>query len=320
MPTLFAGMNKIGKYHTERLSITNLSDVGKLHTAVYGKQAPPDFFSVKYDTDFTGVRHTGFIAYNSEQLPIAFYAVIPCFIQSGNKTVLAAQSADTMAHPDYRHRGLFVELAMRTFDLCRTVGIAIIFGFPNQNSLPGFINKLGWEMTGKMDYFIIRTSPFSWQRILLKCSLSENLFTRYRQKQLNKYLLPQPGIANSVVADGFDGVYRDGHYLKYKTYTTTYAIKIGEAALWIKMDNELLIGDISLLPGDFDDVMYKLKKLAVKLGMKEIHFHASPGTTLHTLFAMRFKPMPSFPVILKRITEDVAIDRIKFTSADIDTF
>ncbi len=130
----------------------------------------------------------------------------------------------------------------------------------------------------------------------------------------------EQGIPNSVLNDGYAGVYRDNHYLKYKTYTETYTIKISNSALWIKISGVLLIGDISVIPADFDYVIAELKKLARNIGLKEIHFHASPGTTLYNLFAKSFKSIPSFPVIFKDLAGDTPIDKIKFTSADIDTF
>ncbi len=160
----------------ERLSDDNLADVEKLHAAVYGKMPAARFFSMKYNTGFTGVQHIGFIAYNNDQLPIAFYAVIPCFMRFDDKIVLAAQSADTMTHPQYRNKGLFVELALLTFQLCRKADIKLIFGFPNQNSLHGFINKLGWEMTERMDCFIIPAAMFSWSGLLRKFPVLKNWY------------------------------------------------------------------------------------------------------------------------------------------------
>src|ERR1700756_22199 len=109
-------------YRMQRLNIDNIAAVEQLHAAVYGARPARDFFTKKYDTAFTGVQHVGFIAYSDDGAPIAFYAVIPCFIRFNRKNILSAQSADTMTHPDYRFKGLFVDLARRTFDLCETLG------------------------------------------------------------------------------------------------------------------------------------------------------------------------------------------------------
>jgi hypothetical protein len=308
------------EYYIKRLDSNNLADVEKLHAAVYGKNPVPGFFAKKYDTSFTNVMYIGFVAYNNQHLPIGYYGVTPCFIKFADKIVLAAQSADTMTHPLHRFKGLFVELSTMTFQLCQQAGIKLLFGFPNQNSLPGAINKLGWQMTERMDCFIIPAGRFNLIRLLKKISFFNNWFTNYKQNQLNKYLLPQHSLNNSVLKDGFAGVYRDNYYLKYKAYTDTHVIKIAGATVWIKLNHELLIGDIIVESNDFDAMINQLKKLTRKLGIKEIHFHTSPGTTLHRLFSSRFKATPSFPVLFQNFEGDAPIAEIKFTSADIDTF
>ena len=82
----------------------------------------------------------------------------------------------------------------------------------------------------------------------------------------------------------------------------------------------MLIGDMEVWPGDFERLITHLKKLARKLGIYEIHFHASRGTMLHGLFARRYTALPSFPVIIKQLIGYTPADKIRFTSADIDTF
>jgi hypothetical protein len=311
---------KTGEFTVERLCAANLADVEKLHTAVYDKVPAPGMFFKKYNTTFTGLMYTGFIAYDQSNMPVAFYGVIPCYINLEGERILAAQSADTMTHPDFRNRGLFVELANLTFKLCRNEGIRVLFGFPNQNSLPGFIGKLGWQTTERMDCFIIPSGSFSWPMVMRKLSFLKGAYLAYREKQIEKYALKQNGIINSVIADGFAGVERDKKYLAYKTYNRTYVIKINAAIIWIKTNHELLIGDMLVEPKDFDEAIAELKKLALKLGLSEIHFQASPCTVLHGLFAERFKSIPSFPVIFKVFDDGLKTDQIKFTSADIDTF
>src|SRR4051812_11835714 len=129
-------------YTTHRLGLNNIADMDWLHKAVYGHKRPPKFFLNKYNTAYTGAGHVGYLVYNQQQEPVAFYGVIPTLVWYNGKTILAAQSADTMTHPEYRNMGLFKQLANLTYALCRQEGIRFVFGFPNQNSLPGFI-KLG---------------------------------------------------------------------------------------------------------------------------------------------------------------------------------
>ena len=313
-------MSDKNQYTVERLSAANIADMARLYTAVYRKQVAHGFFEKKYNTAFTNVQYTGYLAYDVQHMPIAFYGVIPCFIKSGDEIILSAQSADTMTHPEYRNRGLFVELALITFQLCRELNVRLLFGFPNQNSLPGFVNKLGWKVAHTMDCFVISTGNPSWQRILNKIPVIKNLYSKYQKSILNRYVTKQKGLENSVVKDDCCGIFRDLNYFNYKTYTDTYTIKAGRSTVWIKVSDILLIGDAAVEADDFDDMIYMLKKIAVKLGLKQIHFHASPGTTLHSLFAMRFKSIQSFKVIFKNLGEDIPLEKIKFTSADIDTF
>jgi hypothetical protein len=308
------------QYTVERLSAANIGDMARLYTTVYNKQVAPGFFEKKYNTAFTNVQYTGFLAYDVERMPIAFYGVIPCFIKSGDNSILSAQSADTMTHPEHRNKGLFVELALTTFQLCRELNIRLLFGFPNQNSLPGFVNKLGWQVSHTMDCFIIRTGNFPGNRLFSNIPVIKTLYRKYQNGILNKYMVKQSEPDNSVFKDGCGGVYRDSNYFNYKTYTNTCTIKAGRSTVWIKISDILLIGDAAVEADDFDDMVYTLKKIAAKLGLKQIHFHASPGTTLHSLFAMRFRSIHSFQVILKNLGEDIPLDKIKFTSADIDTF
>src|ERR1700709_1350424 len=102
---------QIAEYTVEKLTAAKLADVEQLHAAVYGVTPPIDFFLKKYNTAFTGFEYVGYVAYNAQKIAVGFYAVIPCFIQFGDQYVLAAQSADTMTHPGYRYKGLFVELS-----------------------------------------------------------------------------------------------------------------------------------------------------------------------------------------------------------------
>ena len=137
---------------------------------------------------------------------------------------------------------------------------------------------------------------------------------------LNKYILHRHGIINSVIRDGYGGLYRDDLYLQYKTYSDTQVIKIGRAKAWIRIKNDLIIGDLDLADQDFNATMDALKKIAIKLGVRQIFFHTSPHTHLHSLFAACYKRVPSFPVLFQDLGAGLPFDKIKFTFADIDIF
>ncbi|HEY4194740.1 MAG TPA: GNAT family N-acetyltransferase [Mucilaginibacter sp.] len=307
-------------YRIERLSKSNIASLDKLYNEVYGRPKPVDFYVKKYETSYTGVEHVGYIAFNENKNPIAFYAVIPCFIRNGDTLYLAAQSADTMTHPKYQFKGLFVQLANLTFDLAQEEGISLIFGFPNQNSLHGFLVRLKWSMTETLDYYNIPTGLPSIGGVTKRIPFLNKFYTQYQQYILKDYLVTRKGIENSVFKDGFAGVNRNALYLNYRTYQDTQVIKIGEAFLWVKISDTFIIGDINCREEEFDHVMDEVKKLATKLGLKSVGFHTSHQTKLSALFSARYQAVPSFYVLFKDLGARIPLDKIKFTYADVDTF
>jgi hypothetical protein len=57
-----------------------------------------------------------------------------------------------MIHPSYRKQGMFVSLGRRLYDaLEKQAGLHIVWGFPNESSLPGVTRRLGW--------YIVQTPP-----------------------------------------------------------------------------------------------------------------------------------------------------------------
>jgi hypothetical protein len=213
-----------------------------------------------------------------------------------------------------------VQLANLTYDLAREEGISLIFGFPNQNSIHGFLVKLKWQLTEMMDCYIIPVSVVPVENISRKMSFTSDLYKQYQQYILKDYMVDAKGIDNSVFKDNFAGVNRNALYLQYRTYHETQVIKVGKALLWVKIRNGLIIGDINCDMKDFDDMMEKLYKLAFKLGLQRIQFHTSHQTQLSTLFAERYEAMPSFYVLFKNLGSTLPLDKIKFTFADIDIF
>jgi GNAT superfamily N-acetyltransferase len=308
-------------YTVKRLNVNSIADISRLDALVYQRKPAIEFFLKKYNTVYTGAKYIGFIAYNNQNQPIAFYGVIPTLLWYNGHTILAAQSADTMTHPEYRNMGLFTELANLTYDLCSEENIQLVFGFPNQNSLPGFINKLNWQVLETMDRFQIHVKKIiPFEKIVHKYPALKSLYNIYKARILKKHLKPAHGIANSVLADNYSGVFRDDKYFSYKSYSPAIVIQINSTLLWIKLDNGLQVGDMTVIGEDFAEVMKKLVKLARKLGVAQIHFHVSPQPTLHALFAQHYAANLSYPVIFKDLKGYIKTEKIKFTLADIDIF
>lgn len=308
------------EYKVVRLNENNLKDLAILHSEVYGTPVNENYFLKKYDTSYAGLENVGYLAYNVGGKPVAYYGVIPCLIKFKNEVMLAAQSADTMTHPQHRYKGMFVDLSNRAFELCRQLGIRLVFGFPNQNSYHGAVNKLGWKMTEAMSCFTIRVKTVPLESAARKMRLSK-LYRQYVQLVLRNTLLSLHGTYNSVIADGFAGVLRNEEYFAYKTYSPSRILKIGDAKVWISNRPGMLIGDMENVDEiNFEVVINRLKNIARILGVTQIQFHCSPGTTLHRLFSQKFQAADSYPELFQDFGSPIAPERIKFTFADIDIF
>jgi hypothetical protein len=200
-------------------------------------------------------------------------------------------------------------------------GISLVFGFPNQNALHGYLVRLKWQMTETMAHYIIPTGFAAFDTIFNNIPFCKKLYEQYQQFILKDYLVPKKGIENSVFKDGFAGMNRNALYINYKTYNCcSQVIKIGDALLWIKIKNGLIIGDINCPEGEFETMMIQLKKLALKLGLKQIHFQTSHQTRLSWWFSERYRATPSHYVLFKDLGARIPLDKIKFTYADLDVF
>lgn len=89
----------------------------------------------------------GFDAFDGEQI-VAHYACIPIKINGYIGDSLL--SLNTATHPDYQGRGLFSELALKTFDSVSTT-YANVIGVANAKSVGGFFKHLGFEKIGNLD-------------------------------------------------------------------------------------------------------------------------------------------------------------------------
>jgi hypothetical protein len=81
---------------------------------------------------------------------VAMNGLIPIEIWESGKPTLAWMSCDTATHPDYQGQGLFKKCVSALEDSLPSE--TFLFGFPNQNSMPGFI-KMGWRCLAEVDLY-----------------------------------------------------------------------------------------------------------------------------------------------------------------------
>lgn len=89
----------------------------------------------------------------------AIYTALPVFFKINDQLVPALQSIDTLTDTHHRGKGLFIKLANRLFAEEVKNGFGLIYGFPNDNSAPGFFKKLGWKCFGEVPFLVKPINP-----------------------------------------------------------------------------------------------------------------------------------------------------------------
>lgn len=87
------------------------------------------------------------------------YIVIPVRMTVRGDDVAGSLSLNTLTHPAYRRQGVFVTLAERVFAECVRRGIGLTYGFPNPNSLPGFVGPLRFADIGRVPLLVAPLDP-----------------------------------------------------------------------------------------------------------------------------------------------------------------
>ena len=123
------------------------------------------------------------------------------------------------------------------------------------------------------------------------------------EKILNKLVYHNGNIKNSVIEDGYIGVYRNEAYMNYKTYSNTYVINLNSSRLWLKVDDELIIGDIKLKENNRKYFFEEIKVLAKKLNLTKISFQVSGGCRLHDCLQPIIKLSRLFLFFLKILNQ-----------------
>jgi hypothetical protein len=278
----------------------------------------------KYDTSVFGHKNIGYFAVTPDKRPAAFYGVFPIIMTINSIDVPVAQSGDTMTAPDHRNKGLFVLLAKKTYELAEENGIQIIFGFPNENSFPGFKKKLDWQFIGSMQKFSIRNSILPLCEIASKLKTSASCYEKYCNFRLSKYriALTEENIApfNLIKSIGF--IKKDINFFQYKLSNPDNSlISINNFTLLIKPRTHLIIGDV----GFFDktrtsDFIQTLKKLANILGCKNTIICVSKNYWLFDYLKSIIVPIESLPIGFLPFNQKISLKDISFTQADYDTF
>lgn len=303
------------------LTSKNIKDLPHLYKNVFGNDNCLSMVQKKFDTSHLGISHFGHLAYKNE-IPVAFHGAIPVLMEHNGVYELAAQYGDAMTLPDHTGNGLFTTLGKLTDMQLKAAGVKFVWGFPNQNSEYGYLNKLDWKYVERMQGFSIKTSIIPIEKLAQKFVVSRTIYGKYIQRVFEKYKTNRTIKGSVFKSSNCISTCRNDAYYNYKSFTGSFTIEIDGVLFWIKVKNGLLIGDIET-PNDalFYRALEKLKQIASNNGIGVLTFQASPNTEISQLLQSHTKTtFNSWIVGFKSFSSNFPLEKLKLTFGDLDTF
>ncbi len=309
------------KYIFQRISKNSLSDIASLYASSFDVSVSIDELEAKYNTQDFGESYTGFIAIDEQKEVGAYYGVFPCEVNYEGKMYLCGQSGDTMTAPKHRKRGLFTSLAKETNQLCKEVNMAFVFGFPNENSLPGFERKLDWKFYGRMQMFSISNKvklPFC--ELASKYSVFKTFYRSLVKFRLRKRLISSKEIqfnqfTNSLV--------KDAKFIDYKMNKSKdiYCISINGFKMILKAEPHLMIGEVEYFEKSrTKDFIIIIEQLGIKVLAKKTQLTLSKNHWLYAYLEDEIDPSDSLPIGFYEIKSEIDYSKFSFSMLDYDTF
>lgn len=308
-------------YNIFRIDESHYRSLISISLSAFNIRTTYQYYINKNNTSEFGIPNLGYIAYDEKGNPAAFYGVFACQATLNDRIIPVAQSGDTMTHRDHMGKGLFIQLAELTYELCRNLGFAFVFGFPNYNSYPGFVKKLKWEFPGKLNEYRWKVKTLPLAKVAKKIPCLNPFYRLFRNLINLFYRSHSKTIPSSVIKSGVGGILRSPAYMNYKmTVTGSYRIGIGDADLWLKTDGFLFIGDIMPGRSDFRTMIKRLNRYAFLIGADVIVFQTTEETPLDKKFSELMKPAEGLPWGYCNFDSTFDPSHIRYVTADIDVF
>lgn len=311
-------------YDFNRISDNSYLKIKNLSKESFGINREISSIEKKYDTSLFGKKNLGVMAETEDGEPAAFYGVFPIRISYKKEDLLVAQSGDTMTSPNHRKKGLFTKLAKLTYELAEKEGVKAVYGFPNENSLPGFKHKLNWIFNDAMQRFMISGSSFPLCEFSYKYPAFRSIYYKYSRFRIGKYSLEltEDNIKgfNENLSGGF--VTKDLNYFKYKLRGKgTHLIEVNGFKLLIKAEAHLQIGVAAYFEESRqNDFINTIKSIGKKMGCRKVILIMSKNHWLYDYLKKNETAEESLPIGFYIIDETFDPSIVEFTQSDYDTF
>lgn len=310
-------------YSITRNDETMYNYIVDLYVRCFGINISKQEVSYKYSTQLFGASNVGFLAFHESGEVAAYYGVFPLEANIDGSIRRCAQSGDTMTSPKHQKKGLFVKLAEESYSLCTKLGIELVFGFPNENSYPGFKKKLNWHFTGNMQKFSVLTYNIPFCELAFKFKFITPLykyFTNYKLKKLQVGYFNEGLNFHNTTEKYY--ILKNSSFFKYKMNNSTCKlISYGGFTFFIKAEGHLMVGDVEYFDGfDIKKCLEVLKRLCRKLLCLKIIFYFSKNHWMYEQLVSIIEPNESLPIGFRIISKEMAVEKFQFSLGDFDTF
>lgn len=82
---------------------------------------------------------------------VAHYACIPLKMRIADRIAIGLLDICTVTHPDHRGKGLFKQLAIKTYEYAKAKGFEFVVGVANGNSFPGYMKHFPFTFVSRLD-------------------------------------------------------------------------------------------------------------------------------------------------------------------------
>lgn len=119
---------------------------------------------------------------------LAHYAVMPIRINHSGEYVMGGQSGDTAVAAKAAGRGLFKKCAIETFNHMSADGYQLVYGFPNSESYPGFVRRLGWRRISRLTRYTFRLKAIGgmWPSMTSAIVILKDAYDKGRNRTQNE--------------------------------------------------------------------------------------------------------------------------------------
>lgn len=312
------------EFTVQRLQDEHFELLVPLYQKAFSKSITADYLRRKFDTTtICGLKNVGFLAIDQQGNAAAFYGAFPCFASNGSHEVLVAQSGDTMVDPQYRRKKLFVQLALATFDLCKSEGVTAIFGFPNIYSFPSFVKKLSWTHIHNIHAYHKKVKCLPFLRLTQSIKFLNPLLKALQVYLLNRKSTNVRSFQSILENKEHYTLTKSADFVDYKSADRAKQfIKVAGVKVWVKPSPMfLLVGDIEACDeAKFKVVLMALEKLAFWMGIPHLRFQASPDTKLIAMVSKHLEKLNNEYPVGALAFENFDIGVLRFVMADNDTF